>query len=463
MTDKNKKITSSFRDPSGFIFKKEEKILRQINLSYKENYDFFIQSGLFKKLANEKLLINHKEIKTKISGPAYKIIEPEFIPYISYPYEWSFSQLKDAALLTLQIQKISLDFGMNLKDATAYNIQFLNGKPILIDTLSFEKYEEGQPWIAYRQFCQHFLAPLALISHVDLRFGTLSKTYMDGIPLDLTAKLLPRKTKFSLGLATHIHLHAKSQQQHADDSKSQNQQKKYRLSKTQLLALLTNLESTVKSLKLPKQKTVWDDYYDKTSNYTKNAAINKEKIISKWISELKPNSVWDAGANDCTFSRLASEKKIFTLACDFDPIAVERAYLRTKKRNDKFLLPVIIDLTNPSSAIGWINEERDSFLSRNNFDVTFCLALVHHLAIANNLPFSYIAGMFAKHTKYLIIEFVPKEDSNTQRLLANREDIFDKYDQKNFEKEFSKFFAIKESVLIKNSIRTLYLMKRKGK
>lgn len=454
------KVPSSFRDPSGFVFHKDGIFFRQVNESYRKNYDRLISSGLFKILVESGLMINHQEIKTSnLLKPAYKILQPDQIPFISYPYEWCFTQLKDAGLLTLKIQTIALEHGMSLKDASAFNIQFVSGQPILIDTLSFENYNNDKPWVAYRQFCQHFLAPLALMSHVDLRLGELSQIFLDGVPLDLAVRLLPLKTRFSLGLATHIHFHARSQKQHADTT-SGKQNRDFHLSKNQLLAILESLHSAVNSLTLPRQKTEWGNYYENT-NYTSKAFKHKKEIISKWISETRPKSVWDAGANDASFSQLSSKKGIFTVATDIDPLAVEKAYAKAKEEKDKFLLPLVLDLTNPSPAIGWLNEERGSFLSRRQFDLALCLAFIHHLAIANNLPFRNIADLFSQHCQHLIVEFVPKEDSNAQRLLATREDIFSDYNQASFEKEFSHYFHIKEQIPIRESSRILYLMQKK--
>jgi hypothetical protein len=456
--NKPEKINASFRDPSGFVFKENNKIFRQINNSYRRNYDHLVSSGLLKKLFDENLLIYHKEIKDNTTDSStYKIIEPLKIPFITFPYEWSFSALYDAALLTLKIQEIALEYGMSLKDASAYNIQFFQGKPILIDTLSFEIYEEEKPWIAYKQFCQHFLAPLALMSYKDLRFGTLSQIYLDGIPLDLVSNLLPFKTKLNLGLAAHIHLHAKSQKDAANSPKARTS---YHLNQNQFKGILASLESTVRSLKIPKQETVWQDYYHNT-NYTDRAFKYKKDIVTKWIKLVKPKSVWDSGANDGTFGQISSGQKINTIATDFDPQAIDKCYLDSQKQNNNFILPLIIDLVNPSPSIGWQNKERPSFLDRSQFDLTLCLALIHHLAISNNLPLGLIAEFYQTKTKFLIIEFVPKKDSNAQRLLKNREDIFDYYDQANFEKEFSKFFKIKYQLPVKNSLRYIYLMERK--
>ena len=209
---------SSFRDPSGTLFFKDNEIFRQINQEYSEHYEFLMDSGLYQELVDLKLLISHDEINIVPYNEKkfYKIIKPEKIPFISYPYEWSFSQLKQAALTTLEIQKIAIKHEMILKDCSAYNIQFLNGEPILIDSLSFEKYQDGQFWNGYKQFCEHFLSPLSLMSNKDIRLGQLLRIYLDGIPLDLTSSLLPSKTKVSFLLLPHIHAHAKSQKHYED-------------------------------------------------------------------------------------------------------------------------------------------------------------------------------------------------------------------------------------------------------
>ena len=460
-TERSNNHPASFRDPSGFIFIDNQRIYRAVENGFKHEYDSFMQSGLYETLTTQNILVQHEEVLHPKQPGTYKTLKPEVVPFISYPYEWSFSQLKSAALTTLKIQLLALEHGQSLKDASAFNIQFMNGKAIFIDTLSFETYKEGAPWVAYKQFCQHFLAPLALMTYVDLRFGSMSKDFIDGIPLDLTAKLLPAKSKFQIGIATHIHLHAKSQNNHANDAAKSTIRKDHRgLSKNNLIGILKNLESTVLGLSLPKQKTEWGSYYEDT-NYSEAGQTFKKDTILSWIQKIKPVSVWDAGANDAKFSSLASLQGIFTVATDIDPIAVENAYRRTQMVNDTHLLPLVIDLTNPSPGIGWKNEERTSFLFRSNFQLTMALALVHHLAISNNLPFTYIAKMFSEHSENVIIEFVPKSDSNTKRLLATREDIFPDYNEAGFENAFTSYFKITEKISIPDSTRILYLLKKK--
>ena len=200
--------SSSYRDPSGFIFEKEGTIYRQVNKSFREHFDYFIESGCYKRLTEKGLLIPHEQINENLTGDTnyYTTLKPEKISFISYSYEWSFDMLKDAALLTLQLTREAIDCGMILKDATPYNIQWHKGKFIFIDTLSFEKYKEV-PWIAYRQFCENFLGPLLIMHYSKQSLHTLQLAWPDGIPLHVIKSLLPRRSRFSLHTYLHIHLH----------------------------------------------------------------------------------------------------------------------------------------------------------------------------------------------------------------------------------------------------------------
>jgi hypothetical protein len=452
-------VPSSFRDPSGFVFDENGLIYRQVNLSYKENYEFFVNSGIYEALLKDELIIPHREVGTEIARPAeaYKVIQPEEIPFLSYPYEWSYSQLKDAALTTLKIQKKALEFGMSLKDSSAYNIQFRKGKPIFIDTLSFEKYREGQPWVAYRQFCQHFLAPLALMSCRDIRLSQLLRIYIDGIPLDLASRLLPFNTRFNFALLSHIHFHAKSQKHFADKPLHISG---YKMSRLSFLALLDNLISAVEKSQWRVPDTEWGDYYEDT-NYSPDAFQHKQELVAEFLGKINPRNVWDIGANIGLFSRIASNRGILTISFDNDPVAVENNYLECVKRREVNILPLLIDLANPSPGAGWENQERMSFLERGPADAVFALALIHHLAISNNLPLGRISEFFSRICKSLIIEFVPKSDSQVQRLLSTREDIFPGYTQQAFELEFDKYFTNQHCVKVKDSERVLYLMTKR--
>lgn len=459
MAKASESIPASFRDPSGFLFYRDGSIYRQVNIAYKENYDHLMNSGLYKLLIDSELLIRHEEVNTEPAEPdkAYKIIKPEMITFISYPYEWSFSQLKDAALMTLEVQKRALNVGMTLKDCSAYNIQFMKGKPVFIDTLSFEKYNEGKPWVAYKQFCQHFLAPLALMRYKDIRLNQLFRIYIDGLPLDLANSLLPFHTRLRFSLLSHIHLHSKSQKYYADKSLNTSFHKMSRLS---FLGLIDNLDSAIKKMKWQAQGTEWANYYENTS-YSSVAIQHKKKVVTEFIDMINPKNVWDLGANVGMYSRIPSDKGIQTISFDMDPTCVEINYLTTIEKQETNILPLLLDLTNPSPEIGWENQERISILKRGPADAVLALALIHHLAISNNLPFNKIADFMNKICNSLIIEFVPKSDSKVKLLLSTREDIFSDYTQQVFEQEFKKYFTIQTSVMIKDSGRILYLMKKR--
>jgi hypothetical protein len=454
-------VPGSFRDPNGFLFVQEGSIYRQVNGLYQDHYDHLLRSGLYQSLVDAGLLIAHTEASLNLarSGDAYKIIQPEEVPFISYPYEWSFSQLKAAALATLEIQKRALTFGMSLKDSSAYNIQFMKGKPVLIDTLSFEIYQEGLPWVAYRQFCQHFLAPLALISYRDIRLNQLLRVYIDGIPLDLAATLLPFRSRFKLPLLLHIHLHARSQQ-HFSDKVVDRDKARGKVSRQSLLGLMDHLESAVKKLRWSPQGTDWADYYQDDS-YDSVGIEHKKQLVADFLDEAAPQTVWDLGGNVGLFSRIAADRGIQTISWDVDPGCVDINYRQVIANGETHLLPLVLDLTNPSPAIGWENRERMSILERGPADTVLALALVHHLAISNNVPLDKIADFLAKLCSWLIIEFVPKSDPKVQRLLSTREDIFPNYTRQGFENELGRLFVIKRSEQIRNSKRILYLLERR--
>jgi hypothetical protein len=457
-------LPASFRDPSGFLFSYQGTIHRQVNQPYQRHYERLMESGLYASLVAKGLLIPHEEVSHpdgESGDDCYKVLLPEQIAYISYPYEWSFSQLKDAAKLTLNIQLEALKHGMILKDGTAYNVQFHKGKAVFIDTLSFECYEEGEPWIAYRQFCQHFLAPLALIAKVDFRLIHLLRSYIDGIPLDLASQLLPAKTWFNYSLLAHIHLHAKTQKQYEHSGRDANPGKAVKMSKLQLEGVVSSLQSAVEKMNWIHATTEWGDYYSDT-NYVDESMDRKAQLVSQMLEQCKSGDALmaaDFGANTGKFSRLAVDAGYYTLSHDIDEVAVDKNYRKLALDGEDSILPLVLDLTNPSPGLGWASEERSSFIQRENVHVGMALALIHHIAISNNVPLASIASFFSKVCNNLIIEFVPKSDSQVERLLATREDIFPDYNEDGFEVAFSQFFTVVEKVSIEGSERTLYLLK----
>lgn len=454
------RVSGSFRDPSGFLFSEGGTLYRQVNQSYKQEYELLMASGLYDELAGKGTLIPHTQAEASLArtSEAYVVIKPERVPFISYPYEWSFSQLADAALLTLGIQEKALKRGLSLKDASAYNVQFRGSKPVFIDTLSFEPYAEGMPWVAYRQFCQHFLAPLALMSRRDVRLSQLLRIYIDGVPLDLASALLPSRTKWNFGLGLHVHMHARSQKKHAGDHVGKTQLAP-KISRTQMLGLIDSLRTTVSKLTWKPAGTEWFDYYEANNNYGEAGLQEKERLVTEFLSDVAPKRVWDLGANTGRFSRLAAALGASAVAWDIDPGCVEANYRMTRQKGEPNVLPLVLDLTNPSPGVGWDNSERMSFIERGPCDAILALGLVHHLAIANNTPLPDLATFFRKLAPAIIVEFVPKEDSQVRKLLASRVDVFPHYVRDDFEQAFASSFTIARREPIPGTERTLYLMK----
>ena len=455
-------VPASFRDPAGFVWTEGGAIYRHVGEEHREQYDRFMSSGLYDELVSEGMLVPHVET-TEVASPragAYKVLKPEVVDLISYPYEWSFSQLKDAALLTLEVQKRSMERGMSLRDATAYNVQFRRGKPVLIDTLSWEVTPEGRPWIAYRQFCQHFLAPLALMAHCDVRLGTLSRTYIDGVPIDLASSLLPRRTRYSAGLLAHIHTQARVERRHQASTEAPRVRQRP-MSEQALKGIVWSLERAVRKLEWKLPKTAWRDYYAEAGHYSDVALDHKKELVGLFLDDAGGRTVWDLGGNVGVFSREAVARGKSVVCFDIDPACVEMNYRKVVEDGETDLLPLLSDLRNPIPALGWGNRERSAFAERGPVDVAMALALIHHLAIGNNVPLAMVAEFFAELRKKLIIEFVPKSDPMVQTLLANREDIFPSYDTNGFEEAFGTFFDVERKEPIKETDRVLYLLRRR--
>jgi len=476
MTGRDGRLSSSFRDPDGSLFRHANTLYRRVNKSYQSDYETLTSSGLYQTLVDRALLIPHTEVDAASlvsmcpgnpdTAPAWKLLQPEMLEFVSYPYEWSFSQLKTAALATLDIQLCALEHEMTLKDASAYNIQFHQGAALLIDTLSFQRYEEGAAWIAYRQFCQHFLAPLALAHYRDIRLLQLSRVHLDGVPLDLASRLLPKITRARWSILTHIHLHAATQRHFArqptDDAAEKTStahMKKRKIPRSGLVAMIVGLRRAVERLSWNPQGTEWANYYAET-NYTDSAFDAKRTFVGDALNEINPDRVWDLGANDGTFSRVASAQGRHVVAFDIDPSAVEKNFLATRSKGDSRHLPLIMDLTNPSPAIGWAGEERDSLTDRGHADCIMALALIHHLAISNNVPLDMVGRYFSRLGNHLIIEFVPKSDSQVVRLLATREDIFDNYHRDGFLHAFEQYFELQRTFAVPQSDREIFLFRR---
>jgi hypothetical protein len=447
---------ASFRDPSGFIFMWEGKYYRQVNTSYGSDYELLMNSGLYDHLTEKKILLSHTETNEIIArqNSWHKTLEPTQVPYITYPYEWCFAQFRDAALLTLSMVKISIEYGMIIKDATPFNVQFIDGNAVFIDTLSFEKYDAEKPWVAYRQFCNMFLFPLYLEYYLRTDIQKIMIAYPDGIPVDITSRLLPLKSSLSLGVWLHVYL----QNTVTQNTRSKTDGDKF--SKKKLLNLVNHLEATIQKLNSRMSRTEWSNYYESTIP-GKNYLQEKEKVFREMISKMNIKTALDLGANDGYFSKILAEENTEVIAVDSDSRTISKLYNELKAGSIKNILPLVMDVANPSPSIGFRNRERPSFHQRIKTELVIALALVHHLVIGRNISLTVLAEYFSEITELLLIEWIPREDEKVMQMLSGRKDVFGDYTADHFEHSFSRFFHVKKKEKIPGCHRILYLMEKR--
>jgi 2-polyprenyl-3-methyl-5-hydroxy-6-metoxy-1,4-benzoquinol methylase len=442
------KEASSFRDPDSSLFYDSSYFYRRISLKYEKHYNHFNASGLKDKLLQEGFILPFIEIieDSPEAGVSSRVLRTDILPFVSYPYEWSFNQFKEAALLTLKINLIALEYGMILKDASMFNVQFIGCKPVFIDMASFEVYEQDTPWNAYYQFCKHFYGPLFLAAKKNIILPKLLQYFIDGIPLKELVSLCSWMDFLNSGAFLHLYLHAKG------EGKKVKSAIENKVSKKQLSNIFTHLELAITNLTIKQKQTVWDTY-NLNNNYEIESQQHKVEIIKGFLNQIDGEKALDIGANDGLYSQLLADRGMYTLVVDIDELAVDRAF----KTQHDLIHPLQMNLVNPTPAIGWNNIERKSFWDRCHVDVIQALAIVHHLVITHDISFDEIAKKLAQHTKYLIIEFVDPEDSQAQILLQNKPHHSLNYKQTNFEKSFGLFFNLIQRQKLDYTKRELFL------
>ncbi len=447
----------SFRDTAARVTKKENGYFRYIFNEYKTEYDHLMQSGLYDALVEKHLLVAHKELPVEEANyNVYKLLYPTQINFQSYPFEWSYSQWVKAILAYLRINHIALQFGMILKDATPYNFYLTGGKAIMFDTSSFIFFKENDSWLAYRQFCEEFLGPISLMHYNGTRWGKLTMSALRGMPLDFISKQLPLKSWFNLTTLLHIHLHGKYSGKSEIAVTKEVTKKGFSLEK--ILSLNKMIFATIsKWTKAYQFNNHWVNYYE---NDIESAAylVDKEQMIRKWLNDIEPETVLDLGANTGKFSFIAAEYATRVIAVEYDDICVDGIESQIK---DEKTLTLIGEISEPTPSLGFDHKEFSSILVRAKSEMTFGLALIHHLYFTNYLNFNQIANYFSNiSTQYSIIEFIDKEDQKVKIISKNKGITTELYTQEGFEKSLMKYFKIIEKHKIADSARTLYLLKK---
>lgn len=456
----------SFRDPKGHVFSHGDDIFRTVTAAGVEAYELARDSGLLRKLEACGDLVPGLEIEprfaTALGLDAPHVLRHPRLPFISYPYEWTFSALKDAALLHLEVILSGLDHGISLSDATAYNVQFNGWRPQFIDVLSFQRYADGEPWYAYRQFCEQFLNPLLLTALFGVPHHAWYRGNLEGIPTAELASLMRLRHRFNWRILSHVLLQARFQQKsRSDPARSGASARAVRLSRSGYSAIVTQLHNWISGMR-PAGGTgsVWSDYAD-ANTYAETEYAAKRKAIAEFCEKRKPAMLWDIGCNSGDFSETALHAGAgFAVGFDADHEALDKAYARAKRDKLAFI-PLYQDLANPSPGQGWSACERRGMQERRGADAVLALAIIHHLAIGRNVPLPDAVRWLVSLAPDGIVEFVPKSDPTVQTMLMVRDDIFDSYTEETFASALQQVATIVESRRISATGRTLYIYRRR--
>ncbi len=465
-------ISGSFRDPSSRVYavdapdKKGRAIYRGVDSETFENFQKLQAEPFYKQLENE-----NRVVKTTLCAPAdpvaKEILEAgwagvmrhEPVSLVSYSYEWSFAMLRRAALLHLRILTDALEAGWTVKDSTPYNIQFEGTAPVFIDIPSFVPWQEGEPWVAYRQFCCCFLTPLMMRSHLGINHLPLLRSYLDGIPPVEAANYFRGFSRFKRGVASHIMLPARverrieARERDAVPAQDRSQRK---VSRKYVLALVESVTRLVKSLSVNIEHTDWSEY-DKTHTYDDDEFQAKKGFVQEFVQEKKPSCLMDIGCNTGTFSKIAAEHADLVIAADGDHDAVQKLFMHESTHSaHNNILPLVLDLSNVSPNQGWAGKERSSFDSRANPDAILVLALVHHIRISANIPMALFLDWLRSFNCDIVIEFVDRNDEMVVKLLQNKTEQYLDYSRESFERELQERFKVRASKELKGGKRVIY-------
>jgi SAM-dependent methyltransferase len=455
----------SFRDPDSAVFTADGKVLRGLSGRAADDYERLSGTSFFPRLVGSgqivRTAVHEGDAPPSPRGaPWTRVLEHERVPVVSYPYEWPFAMLREAASLQLDVLIVALGEGISLKDGTAYNVQFFGSRPTFIDIGSFEP--ASGPWPGYRQFCQTMLFPLMVQAHLGVPFQPLLRGSIDGLTPSQVAGMFSGLRRFRKGVVRNVTLHSVLERRVTTASeKVKSDLKDSGFSADLAKATAKNLAKLVSGLEVARRGSTWSDYRD-TCSYSDADAEAKQAFVRSAIAGGDAGLVLDLGANDGVYSLLAAEQADYVVAVDGDEMVIDRLYRRLRAERNENVLPLVMNLVDPSGGVGWRNRERAAFADRVRPDVTLALALVHHLAIAANVPLPEVVSWLRSFGGRLVVEFVHVDDVQVQRLLANKPaGLFDDYRREAFEALLAEQFLVHEQQSLPGGSRTLYLAEPK--
>jgi len=451
----------SYRDRNGAVFYRGERVFRYLSPRALDNWRRLEQAPFFQKLSDEGRVVETHTVDPLAAGVDLGrwggIVEHARIPFISYPYEWSFGMLKDAALLHLELMRQALAADMILKDSSAYNVQWNGVRPVFIDIPSFEPLRQGEPWVGYRQFCELFLYPLMLQAYKGADFRPWLRGRVDGIPAEDMRGLMSSRDLLRPGVLLHVAAQAALQKRYSGGGQNvRGALAEAGFGKALIERNVGKLAKLVEGLQPANTKTTWADY-DRTHSYDDAELTKKIEFVRRSAATRHWHLAWDLGCNTGTFSRLVAEHSDYVVAMDGDWMAIEHLYQRQKAADaSENILPLVMNLADASPSQGWRNAERKAITERGRPELTLCLALVHHIVISANIPLAEFISWLAGLGTSLVIEFVGREDEMVQTLLANKDDQYDDYHPEIFRDLLSARFDIQSEQPLKGGKRHIY-------
>lgn len=454
----------SFRDRDGRVFLRDGRVLRVLSAAATADWQALSATRFFPSAVDSRRIIATSESTVgvvdldPIDGDWASVLEHERIPFVSYPYEWTFGMLRDAALLQLDLLLEALDEDLVLKDASAYNVQWFGSQPTMIDIPSFQRWQEGEPWVGYQQFCQLFLYPLMLTSYLGVPFQPWLRGAIDGITPESCNQLFSGRNRFRRGVFTHVYLQHKLLAATGSSNKPLRQElKSTNLGKSIITRNASGIRKLVTGLQWATKNSEWSGYADANS-YSDEDVAAKRRFVGRAAASKRWPLAWDLGCNTGEYSRLAAEHSDYVVAMDADVLAVEKLYRALSRESNTTILPLFINLADPSPNLGWRGRERQSLPARGTPDLTLCLALIHHMVITANVPVDDFVSWLAELDSHVIIEFPTREDPMVKRLLQTKEDIFDDYNVESFEASISRRFQIIDQLRLPGNTRVLYFL-----
>ncbi|MGB2570018.1 methyltransferase [Micromonospora citrea] len=452
----------SFRDPANRVFHAGDQVLRGLGPQAARDWQALAASDFFTALLAEGKVCGTEPVDPAVLPGWTAVLRHERIPFVSHPYEWSFGMLRDAALLHLEILRRALPAGFTTKDGSAYNLQWRGATPVFIDVGSFAPLADGEPWAGYRQFCQTLLYPLLLQAHLGVDFQPWLRARVDGVESDQMRRLFRGARRLLPGVLTHVHLHGAMQERNARSSTTdvRAQLRAAGYSRDLALATVRGIEKLVRRLDRRDEPSHWVDY-QRTCSYTAQDRAEKEHFVTAAVTAAgRPGLVLDLGANDGRYARIAARHAAAVVAVEQDPAVVDTLYRALRAEGEQRILPLVMDLADPSPGGGWRGVERAGFAVRARADVVLALAVVHHLAIGRNVPLAQVLDQLVAYVRpggRLVVEFVHPEDVMARRLLANKPDgLFPDYRRDEFEHLLAARCRIERQRELPSGTRTLY-------